>query len=213
MLVDDMGGHGRALEVLQNSLHNRDMDNCNFLDLMNNIRTQLKDRYITEVETSTIFKKHSTWKMPHSPQDCSISNTLNILLHVFEFLKSEIFDSNKWILLRELYNGARHSFGDAGLKISEYYKYCIINAPNAQTDDFVCGIRTNKDKTDEYVSEVHQCNLLKKRSVNQKIYMEEHENTAADDDILYCKRPFKDLDDCESRTKIPRMLLEQFQLR
>nr|CAG8505548.1 15953_t:CDS:2 [Entrophospora candida] len=178
MLVVDMGGHGRALEVLQNSLHNRDIDN---LDSKSR-RGYLTCPYIW------------IWMTAHFTNDPTG-------LH------------NKWILLGELYNGARHSFGDAG-------KYCITNAPNAQTDDFVCGIRTNKDKTDEYVSEVHQCNLLKKRSVNQKIYMEKHENTAADDDILYCtlvenlsKRPFKDLDDCESRTKIPRTLLEQFQLR
>ncbi|CAJ0756930.1 7990_t:CDS:2 [Entrophospora sp. SA101] len=144
MLVDDMGGHGRALEVLQNSLHNRDMDN---LDSKSR-RGYLTCPYIW------------IWMTAHFTNDPILR----------EVAKKQIpTQTGQW--------------------------------QNVQY------------KTDEYVSEVHQCNLLKKRSVNQKIYMEEHENTAADDDILYCKRPFKDLDDCESRTKIPRMLLEQFQLR
>ena len=390
MLVDDMGGHGRALEVLQNSLYNRDIDNCNFLDLMNNIRTQLEDRYNYWLTKANEFKPLLRVILAHQiiELDCPIPGTIffpedytrlglvkfeglvdsksrrgyltcpyiwlwmiahftnDPILRDWDFsyiketqhmentsfppglqywqhfehfvarirvLKSDIFDNNEWISLGKLYDGARHSFGDdAGfhnqhlqlevakeriptqssqwrnvqcenniIEINKYYKYCIINAPNAPAGDFVCGICTNKDKMDEYVSEVHQCKLLKKGLVNQKIYMEEHKKAAAGDDvfILYTcgesrvdlpklsaivdkdcwnayfgifagrtfmyarmdppnlntatttqltgikgigneyartilgKRPFKDLDDCESRTKIPRTLLEQFQLK
>ncbi|CAG8650524.1 1473_t:CDS:2 [Funneliformis mosseae] len=46
MLINDMGGHGRALETLQDVLvHYKDLDVVNFTDLINDIRTKLQDRY------------------------------------------------------------------------------------------------------------------------------------------------------------------------
>ncbi|CAJ0755871.1 20731_t:CDS:2 [Entrophospora sp. SA101] len=257
ILVNDMGGHGHALEVLQNSLHNRDIDNYNFLDLMNNIHTQLEDRYNYWLTKANEFKPllcvilaHQIIELDHPipgtkffPEDYTHLGLVKFE-RLVDILKSEIFDNNEWITLEKLYNGARHSFGDTGIhnqhlhqwqnvqcenniiEINDYYKYCIINAPNAPAG-----------------------------SVNQKNYVKEHEKTAADDNVFilytcgeskddlpkmdtpnlntatttqltgmkgigneYAQRilgkcPFRDLDDCESRTKIPRTLLEQFQLK
>ncbi|CAG8713490.1 11753_t:CDS:2, partial [Funneliformis caledonium] len=46
MLINDMGGHGRALETLQDVLvHYKNLDIVNFTDLINDIRTKLQDRY------------------------------------------------------------------------------------------------------------------------------------------------------------------------
>ncbi|CAI2199835.1 16013_t:CDS:1, partial [Funneliformis geosporum] len=45
MLVDDMGGHGRALETLEKALKNKDLDHVNFMDLSNDIRYQLGQTY------------------------------------------------------------------------------------------------------------------------------------------------------------------------
>jgi len=38
MLINDMGGHGRALESLEIAIRGKDLDNCNFADLMDSIR-------------------------------------------------------------------------------------------------------------------------------------------------------------------------------
>ena len=77
MLVDDMGGHGCALEVLQNSLYNRDIDNCNFLDLMNNICTQLEDRYNYWLTKANEFKPLLRVILAHQiiELDCPIPGT------------------------------------------------------------------------------------------------------------------------------------------
>ncbi|CAG8456509.1 1378_t:CDS:10 [Funneliformis caledonium] len=45
MLVNDCGGHGRALEVLQEILKDRDIQNVNINDVMNDLRIRLRDRY------------------------------------------------------------------------------------------------------------------------------------------------------------------------
>ncbi|CAG8577445.1 9447_t:CDS:2, partial [Funneliformis mosseae] len=45
MLVNDCGGHGRALEVLQEILKDRDIQNVNINDMMNDLRIRLYDGY------------------------------------------------------------------------------------------------------------------------------------------------------------------------
>ncbi|CAJ0834747.1 17800_t:CDS:2 [Entrophospora sp. SA101] len=45
ILVNDMGGHARALEALEIAIKGKDLDNCNFAELMNEIRVRLVDRY------------------------------------------------------------------------------------------------------------------------------------------------------------------------
>src|SRR6266540_1139843 len=45
ILVDDCGGHGRALETLQEILKNRDIKKVNVNDLMKDLRVCLHDRY------------------------------------------------------------------------------------------------------------------------------------------------------------------------
>ncbi|CAJ0757364.1 19795_t:CDS:2 [Entrophospora sp. SA101] len=40
-----MGGHARALEALEIAIKGKDLDNCNFAELMNEIRVRLVDRY------------------------------------------------------------------------------------------------------------------------------------------------------------------------
>ncbi|CAI2183769.1 1785_t:CDS:1, partial [Funneliformis geosporum] len=45
MLINDMGGHGRALEALEVSVREKDLDNVNFIDLINNVRSKLIDNY------------------------------------------------------------------------------------------------------------------------------------------------------------------------
>ncbi len=46
ILVEDCGGHGRALETLQEILKNHDINKCNLDLLMNDLRYALSDRYI-----------------------------------------------------------------------------------------------------------------------------------------------------------------------
>src|SRR5437588_1048088 len=45
MLVDDMGGHEHALEALEESIKGKNLENINFIDLINNIRARLIDHY------------------------------------------------------------------------------------------------------------------------------------------------------------------------
>ncbi|CAG8631663.1 229_t:CDS:1, partial [Paraglomus occultum] len=45
MLVEDMGGHGRALESLEMALQDKDLDRCNFVDILHKIRIQLENNY------------------------------------------------------------------------------------------------------------------------------------------------------------------------
>ncbi|RHZ64406.1 hypothetical protein Glove_325g15 [Diversispora epigaea] len=45
MLINDMGGHGRALEALEESISGKDLDNINFIDLINDVRSNLNDKY------------------------------------------------------------------------------------------------------------------------------------------------------------------------
>ncbi|CAI2188222.1 19030_t:CDS:2, partial [Funneliformis geosporum] len=45
MLVNDCGGHGSALEVLQEILKGRDIQNVNINDMMNDLCVRLHDRY------------------------------------------------------------------------------------------------------------------------------------------------------------------------
>ena len=45
ILVEDCGGHGRALEVLSECMAGRSIDNCNFDNLMHDLRVRLTDRY------------------------------------------------------------------------------------------------------------------------------------------------------------------------
>nr|CAG8442695.1 9277_t:CDS:2 [Entrophospora candida] len=40
-----MGRHGRALEALEIAIKGKDLDNCNFAKLMNEICVRLVDRY------------------------------------------------------------------------------------------------------------------------------------------------------------------------
>nr|CAG8450256.1 4513_t:CDS:2 [Entrophospora candida] len=56
MLVNDMGGHGRALEALEIAIKGKDLDNCNFAELMNEIRVRLVDRYSEWVCKSIYLK-------------------------------------------------------------------------------------------------------------------------------------------------------------
>ncbi|GES74357.1 crinkler (CRN) family protein, putative [Rhizophagus clarus] len=45
ILVEDCGGHGRALEVLSECMAGRSIVNCNIEDLMHDLRVRLTDRY------------------------------------------------------------------------------------------------------------------------------------------------------------------------
>ncbi len=50
MLIDDMGGHGRALEALGESVRNivkdgEDLNNDDYIDLINNVRSKLIVNY------------------------------------------------------------------------------------------------------------------------------------------------------------------------
>ncbi|CAG8578879.1 10620_t:CDS:2 [Ambispora gerdemannii] len=45
MLVNDMGGCGRPLEILEYALKDKDIDQCNFMNLMSYICEQLQERY------------------------------------------------------------------------------------------------------------------------------------------------------------------------
>ncbi|CAG8601927.1 6732_t:CDS:2 [Acaulospora morrowiae] len=45
MLINDMGGHGRALEALEQSIRGKDLDNINFIDLINDVRSNLGKKY------------------------------------------------------------------------------------------------------------------------------------------------------------------------
>ncbi|CAG8698485.1 18761_t:CDS:2, partial [Acaulospora morrowiae] len=45
MLINDMGGHGRALEALVDSISGIYLDNINFIDLINGVRSNLGKKY------------------------------------------------------------------------------------------------------------------------------------------------------------------------
>ncbi|CAG8577635.1 530_t:CDS:2 [Funneliformis caledonium] len=45
MFIDDMGGHGRALEALGEAVVNKDMNKLNYIDLINNVRMNLTYNY------------------------------------------------------------------------------------------------------------------------------------------------------------------------
>ncbi|CAG8719097.1 11308_t:CDS:2, partial [Acaulospora colombiana] len=45
ILVEDCGGHGRALEVLNDCLAGRDVEECNVNTLMNDLRSELTEKY------------------------------------------------------------------------------------------------------------------------------------------------------------------------
>lgn len=45
ILVEDCGGHGRALEVLSECIAGHSIDNCNIDNLMNDLHFRLTDRY------------------------------------------------------------------------------------------------------------------------------------------------------------------------
>ncbi|CAG8485785.1 16152_t:CDS:2 [Funneliformis mosseae] len=45
MLIDDMGGHGRALEALGEAFEDKDLSKINFIDLINNVRLNLTYNY------------------------------------------------------------------------------------------------------------------------------------------------------------------------
>ncbi|CAG8580579.1 16609_t:CDS:2 [Acaulospora morrowiae] len=45
MLINDMGGHGRALEALEESISGKDLDNIRFIDLINDVRSNLSKKY------------------------------------------------------------------------------------------------------------------------------------------------------------------------
>jgi len=56
MLINDMGGHGRALESLEIAIRGKDLDNCNFADLMDSICLSLTDCYSEWVNQTTYLK-------------------------------------------------------------------------------------------------------------------------------------------------------------
>ena len=45
MFIDDMGGHERALEALGDVLNGRDLNEVNFTDVINDVRTTLTNHY------------------------------------------------------------------------------------------------------------------------------------------------------------------------
>ncbi|CAG8448871.1 8972_t:CDS:2 [Acaulospora morrowiae] len=56
MLINDMGGHGRALEALEESIRGKDLDNINFIDLINDVRSNISNKY-QEWLSKTIYLK------------------------------------------------------------------------------------------------------------------------------------------------------------
>lgn len=56
MLINDMGGHGRALEALGDSIKGKDLDNINFTDLINDIRSGLIKNYQGWLSKTTYLK-------------------------------------------------------------------------------------------------------------------------------------------------------------
>ncbi|RHZ89391.1 hypothetical protein Glove_15g40 [Diversispora epigaea] len=56
MLINDMGGHGRALEALEESISGKDLDNINFIDLINDVRSNLNNKYQGWLSKTTYLK-------------------------------------------------------------------------------------------------------------------------------------------------------------
>jgi hypothetical protein len=56
MLINDMGGHGRALEALEDSIGGKDLDNVNFADLINDVRSELNKNYQGWLSKTTYLK-------------------------------------------------------------------------------------------------------------------------------------------------------------
>jgi hypothetical protein len=56
MLINDMGGHGRALEALDEALRDKDVDNINFLTIAEGIRAKLSDLYGEWISQTSYLK-------------------------------------------------------------------------------------------------------------------------------------------------------------
>ncbi|CAI2187981.1 9216_t:CDS:2, partial [Funneliformis geosporum] len=54
LLVDDCGGHGRALEVLAETIGDKNINDCNFDQLMHDLRASLEDRYPSVLNISAL---------------------------------------------------------------------------------------------------------------------------------------------------------------
>ncbi|CAG8689995.1 18168_t:CDS:2 [Rhizophagus irregularis] len=52
ILVEDCGGHGRALEVLSECMAGRSIEKCNVENLMNDLRFRLTDRYVEALQNT-----------------------------------------------------------------------------------------------------------------------------------------------------------------
>ncbi|RHZ69343.1 hypothetical protein Glove_284g6 [Diversispora epigaea] len=81
LLVSDCGGHGRALEVLQDSLLQNGITNFNISDLMGSIRNTLENLYekafsYTSDEAKQIVRAVLTHKRLHLYQPIEIKSTL-----------------------------------------------------------------------------------------------------------------------------------------
>ncbi|CAG8702519.1 13720_t:CDS:2, partial [Funneliformis mosseae] len=60
MFIDDMGGHGHALEALGEAVVDKDMIKVNYIDLINNVRLNLKYNYSDDVITYGLVRFESS---------------------------------------------------------------------------------------------------------------------------------------------------------
>ncbi|GBC05314.1 hypothetical protein RclHR1_06170018 [Rhizophagus clarus] len=92
MLVNDMGGHGRALETLEKALKNKDLENVNFIDLSGDIRCKLGQTYSYWTQRSKGIKQLLriilTHQLVYKDQfifdDCSLEDFTKLGLINFE---------------------------------------------------------------------------------------------------------------------------------
>ncbi|CAG8456874.1 1471_t:CDS:2 [Acaulospora colombiana] len=176
MLINDMGGHGRALEALEESINGKDLDNINFVDLINDnfvaqFRSLKSNIYGDDVQVK-LRVIHNGAK--HNFGDSSIYNRKLTLEQSVKRVstKSGIYKQDVKILCQ-----------DGEVDVTEA-RHIIINAPNAESGDSFCSIKMAG--TGLLQTETHQCKLVK-QIISQERFKDEHEKaTSPEDTFILC---------------------------
>ncbi|CAH1761224.1 14312_t:CDS:2 [Entrophospora sp. SA101] len=237
MLVSDMGGHGRALEALNEALNDNDLDKVSFLTIMEGVYAKLSDLYNEWINQTSYLKpilciiltqviveanKDPTlqsWnfkyyqEVQHNedllvPPGCQYWQHFEEFIGRIRVLKSQVFDPNQHVDLKEIHSGAWHNFEDIKIinKALTLEKATVWTSTKSS-----CGTRTvqcekvnvqlaeashciiNKPNapygdcfcpiyianSQNFCIESHQCKLIKaSAAINEQLFMEEYNKAA-----------------------------------
>ncbi|CAJ0847839.1 13451_t:CDS:2 [Entrophospora sp. SA101] len=233
----DMGGHGRALEALNEALNDNDLDKVSFLTIMEGVYAKLSDLYNEWINQTSYLKpilciiltqviveanKDPTlqsWnfkyyqEVQHNedllvPPGCQYWQHFEEFIGRIRVLKSQVFDPNQHVDLKEIHSGAWHNFEDIKIinKALTLEKATVWTSTKSS-----CGTRTvqcekvnvqlaeashciiNKPNapygdcfcpiyianSQNFCIESHQCKLIKaSAAINEQLFMEEYNKAA-----------------------------------